>query len=170
LKNLKKIACRFMYWDPGWWGFLDHNDNDTGFTRTVVSRFKLTLIWCMIYRWEAENLSKMALPITQTRPITIWGPFWLHHSYIKAIVSLVCVCLCLSYCLYVTTYRPGWALFFRQNARFEILVATWRQTEIFVPGIARKRTWYVNMLKKLPLGSIYHAKLLTLILVLVIVC
>ena len=49
-----------------------YDDDGTALTRTIVSRLKSTFRLCLTHHWKAEHLSKMALPITQIRPFTVW--------------------------------------------------------------------------------------------------
>ena len=62
---------------------LNRNYDGTAFTRTVVTRSISTLLRCMAHQFEAEDLSKLALPITQIRPITVWCTFCMNQSYMN---------------------------------------------------------------------------------------
>ena len=66
----------------------NRKDDGTAFTRTIVSRFKFTLMPCMAHQFEAEGLTKQALPTTRIRPITVWLPFWLYQSYEVSVCQL----------------------------------------------------------------------------------
>ena len=59
-----------------------NHDDWTAFTRTVVTRSISTLLRCVVHQFEAEDLSKLALPVTQIRTITVWCTFCMNQSYI----------------------------------------------------------------------------------------
>ena len=88
LKILKNIARSLMYWKCHGPVISNRNDNGTAFTRTVVTRSISTLWRCMGHQFEAEDLSKLALSITQIRPITVWWTFCMNQSYIYLLFRL----------------------------------------------------------------------------------
>ena len=92
-----------------------YNDNGTVFTRTIVSYLKFTFRLCMTHHWKAEDLSKMALPMTQIWPIAVWWSFWLNQSYI-----FTC---CMG------SYKSI------KKILFPILVPSWRYLCIFLPYV-----------------------------------
>ena len=82
LKIKKNIARILMYWTCRVPVILNSNDNGTAFTRTVVTSSIFILLRCMAHQFEAKDLSKLALLITQIMPITVWCSFCMNQSYI----------------------------------------------------------------------------------------